>query len=149
MNKEEAVAALSVVVKSKWEDAKKAFDTSRAGATSDQSKQEGKYDTRSVEEAYLAHGLANAVVEYEKALADLENCRQLEATPEVSVGSLICCKRDGEGVSFLLSHSGGGIEAEVNGEEVIIITPESPLAKKLLSKAAGERAGAFVVKGIL
>lgn len=149
MTKEAVVAVLSEIVQQKWADAKKAFDTSRAGATSDQSKQEGKYDTRSVEESYLAHGLAQSVVEYENALADLENCRKSPANQTVKVGSLIRCQRGGEPVSFLLSYSGGGIEAVIEDEEITIITPESPLAKKLNEKSAGDRVAAFVIREIL
>jgi len=145
MTKSDAVAALREVLTQKWGDAKRAFDSSRAGATSEQSKSEGKYDTRGLEESYLAHGLSKAVIEYEKALSDLESCANLPPTQVVSIGSLVRCSRDNEYVSFLLSYSGGGAESEVDGEEVTIITPESPLAKMLLGKRDNDRVSAFMV----
>ncbi len=139
MNKEQAIEALEVVINGKWKDAKSAFDTSRAGATSEQSKQEGKYDTRATEEAYLAHGLANSVSEYERALSDLNVCRSSPIFKKVSIGSLIKCLRGDDIIYFLMSESGGGIEATVKNEEVTIITPSSPLAKKLLGTEVGEK----------
>lgn len=142
MKREDALDALEVVMKRKWEDAKKAFDRSHAGATSDQARAESKYDTRGLEESYLANGLAKAVSEYEVALADLDSCRTLKPKAQVGVGALIRCEGEAEMVSFLLSRSGGGIEAAVAGEEITVITPESPLAQKLMGLTEGERISA-------
>lgn len=139
MIKTEALDALDAILQKKWKEAKQAFENSRASATGEAVKQESKYDTRGLEEAYLAHGLANAVVEYEQAINDLNACRIATITKSARLGSLIECKREGQSVYFVISASGGGIEAETNGHEVTIITPESPLAKKLLNLSAGDR----------
>ncbi len=148
MNRLLAVEALGAVLQQKWEDAKKAFDTSRAGATSGEVKQESKYDTRGIEEAYLAHGLSNAVREAERAIRDLEEAAAKEVKESVQVGSLVGCKRDGETVYFFLSASGGGIEAQVEGVEVTIISPESPLAQKLMGAGEGKRVGPLQITSV-
>lgn len=145
MDRNLAVDALRASLNEKWESAKKAFEVSHAGATSEQSKQEGKYDTRGLEESYLANGLSQSVREFQKAIVDFESCVKIQPKDEVGIGSLVSGERDGESVSFFLSYSGGGVEAEVEGEEVTIITPESPLAKQLMGKKVGDRAGALKI----
>ena len=152
MTKEQALDALEATIKEKWQDAKKAFDTSRASVTSDQSKQESKYDTRGLEESYLAHGLAQSVMDLEEALSHLNTCRMSARSETVQLGSLIHCRgTQGQSIYFLLSSSGGGIEAESEGNEVTIITPESPLAKNLTGKVSGESIStpSFTIKEIL
>ncbi len=134
-----ALDALETVLKSKWQTAHDAFEASKAGATSGEVKQESKYDTRGLEASYLAHGLANAVTEYEAALADLNTCRLAPMTSTISIGSLIhCTTKTGHPVYFLLSKSGGGIEAPFQESDVTIITPTAPLAKALLGKSSGD-----------
>jgi len=149
MTRDLAIKALHKELQDKWETAKRAFESSHAGATSEQSKQEGKYDTRGLEESYLAHGLSQSVIEFEKAIADLESLEKQKPTENIGVGSLVCGVRDGEEVSFFLSYSGGGVEAGVDGQEVTIITPESPQAKQLTGKVSGERAGSFKITEVL
>lgn len=139
MNKDEALTALGAVLESKWKAAQAAFETSRAGATGDQVKQESKYDTRGLEESYLAHGLANSVMEYEKAISDLNQCRLAPVSETVRLGSFVTCRRDDELVYFLISASGGGIEAQVGDGEVTLITTESPLAGKLMGQSVNDR----------
>lgn len=139
MTKQEALNALTEVITEKWEDAKKSFQRSKSSATSDEVRQESKYDTRGLEESYLAHGLAKAVQDYEMALSHLNEVKLSPSTEQVSLGSFIQCRSgSGEILSFLLSSSGGGIEAEVSEESVTIITPESPLAQSLLGKEKGD-----------
>ena len=138
MQRVRALDALEVVIRKKWEDANSAFERTKAGANSDEVRQESKYDTRGLEESYLAHGLANAAEGYLEALGDLNACRTAAITETISLGSLIHCRNGGGSIYFLLSRSGGGIEAVLDGEEVTIITPESPLAKKLMGKKKGE-----------
>jgi len=149
MDRKEAIDALASELAKKWESAQKAYERSKAGATSGESKQESKYDTRGLEEAYLAHGLSQAVMEAEKAVNDLEVLREVESGEVIKKGSLLRVRRDGEQCYFFLSHSGGGVEAVINGIEVTIITPESPVAKKLIGKGVGARYQLLVVEEIL
>jgi len=149
ITKDEAIAALRGDLEDKLTSAQRAYDLSHSGATSDQSKQESKYDTRGLEESYLANGLARAVRDLQTALADLDFCARQAPGAQVAVGHLVHCLRDGEQVSFLLSHAGGGVEVSLQGVDITIITPESPLAKQLIGKASGQRAAAFQVQAIL
>jgi len=149
ITKPQAIEALRQELSDKRASAQRAYDSSHSGATSDQAKQESKYDTRGLEESYLANGLARALRDLETALADLDYCERHPEGERVEVGHLVHCQRDGDAVSFLLSHTGGGIEATVEGIEITIITPESPLAKQLIGKSAGQRAAAFKVIAVL
>jgi hypothetical protein len=95
--------------------AKAAMDA-HAAATDPGSKAESKYDTRSLEESYLATGQARHV----KELA-------------------VEVERDGgEKLLFLLAPASGGLEIMHGGREVTLLSPDSPLYLQLSGRAVGE-----------
>ena len=112
----------------------------RTASNDAETKSEGKYDTRSTEENYLADGLAK------KALADAEAAKVYRELPSgkflpnqsIDVGALVELSIDGERAWFFLGPAVGGIEIDVAGELVTVITRGSPLGSQIVGKKAGD-----------
>ncbi len=138
MERKSAIHALQAQVKKQLETAQNAFKASRSTVTSDESKQEGKYDTRGLEESYLAHGLSQKINDFEEIEVFLESCLMAEPSTEVVLGSLVQGRLNNESVAYLLAPKGGGLEALVSEVEVTVVTPESPLGSQLLTLKAGQ-----------
>lgn len=119
----------------------KAAQAAHAEATDEQSRAENKYDTRGLEASYLAHGQSRQVIETEQAREQYASLplRAFEPAEPVGVGALIRLEGDGECLWYFLGPSAGGIEAECDGEEVLVITPLSPLGQSLVGKRQGEQ----------
>src|ERR1700677_2558983 len=86
----------------------------RAASNDAETKSEGKYDTRSTEENYLADGLAKkafAAAQAAKAYRDLP-CENFGPDQPIDVGALVELSFDGERAWFFLGPAGGGIWIE-------------------------------------
>ena len=119
--------------------AKAAMD-SHAAATDPGSKAESKYDTRNLEESYLATGQARQVKELGETLRIFENLRlpDFPMGGKIAAGALVEVGRDGAKLLFLLAPSSGGLEIEYGGREITLLSPESPLYQNLLGKRTGD-----------
>ena len=105
-------------------------------ATSDQSKAEGKYDTRATEASYLARGQAERVVQlrdlvhwYERL--DTERCLTI-----VKPGALVALEGEGEQVLFV--GPVGGQTVSVSGVTIKTISLVSPLGRALNGLSEGD-----------
>ena len=120
----------------------KAARAAHEAATDPGSKAESKYDTRSLEESYLATGQARQVKELSSTLRIFENLRlrDFEAAEEIDSGALVTVARDGVPgkIHFLMAPASGGLEIEFEGQEITLLSPESPLYGKFLGKSAGD-----------
>ena len=120
----------------------RAAKAAHEAATDPGSKAESKYDTRSLEESYLATGQARQFKELAATLAVFEGLtlRDFSAGEEIEAGALVETRRKGTGeVSFfLMAPSSGGLEIVHEGAEVTLLSPESPLYQKLIGLAVGE-----------
>ena len=118
----------------------RAAQTSRAEATHESSKAESKYDTRGLEAGYLASGQARQAREI------LESIKVYEALPlrdfgpdePVNLTALLSLEIDGSQSWYFIGPKNGGLEIEHAGEEILVITPQSPLGENLLGRKAGE-----------
>ncbi len=112
-----------------------------AAATDPDSKAENKYDTRNLEASYLARGQAARVVETREALMEYETLvpREYGTGKAIGEGALVAL-RGGDGEFFcFLGPAAGGMEIEVEGSSVMVITAASPLGSRLWKRRAGER----------
>jgi hypothetical protein len=115
-------------------------EKTRADATHAEAKPENDKDTRALEQSYLARGQA---MRAEEELEHVQVLRYLNLAPwrdddPISAGALIELEADDAlKVVFLLPH-GGGVEVEVDGVEVQVITPASPLGKLVLGRGVGD-----------
>ncbi len=126
----------------------------QAGATDDQSRAENKYDTRGLEASYLAHGQSRQALETlqaRKLIAALDR-RAFGPGEPVNIGALVeLAGSDGERAFYFVGPSAGGTEVIHDGQEVLVITGQSPLGRQLIGKRAGERltAGGYRVVAVL
>jgi transcription elongation GreA/GreB family factor len=114
----------------------------RDEATSSENKQEGKFDMRGQEAAYLAEGQARLAAEIAEAISIYRTLElgPLPAGSPAGIGALITLENRGRRARYFIGPRNGGIEAEVDGATVTVVTPLSPLGRQLV----GQRIGASV-----
>lgn len=108
--------------------------SARDEATHEDTKQEGKYDTRAIEAGYLAHGQSRRIAEIEASIERFSRVAETVAsTKKVSGPSLVELEdANGETRWFFVGPAGGGLSVEVEGTKVRVLTPGSPLGKALV-----------------
>lgn len=111
--------------------------TSRDEAISEESRAENKWDTHSQEAAYLAEGQA-------KLAAGIADSIELYTTlplPDfgplegVAVGAVVELESaNGKRSTYFLGPRAGGLELNIEGKSVLVLTPQAPLGRQLLGK---------------
>jgi autotransporter-associated beta strand protein len=84
-----------------------------------------------IERLYVGQGSAGEV-----AILDTKD---FTATTPVELTALIELESRGETFFYFLGPKAGGTEIKVAGQEILVITPESPLGKELAGKKTGDR----------
>lgn len=139
--KSELVELICGELRARLERLAKAALAAHEAATDPDSKAESKYDTRSLEESYLATGQARQVKELGETLRTFENLklRDYSKTEPIDAGALVQLRRNSSKASihFLLAPAAGGLEIVFQKNEITLLSPESPLYTKLLGKTAG------------
>lgn len=140
MNKRRIVDALRAELASQLEVLQAAADAAREGATHEEAKPEHEYDTRALEQSYLA-GAQAARVDVLRAAVDRAarlNPPTFAEGDAVAVGAALVVD-DGEGERrYFLCDVGGGTKLEVDGESWFVLTPSSPLGRRLLGRRVGD-----------
>jgi hypothetical protein len=114
----------------------------RDEATSEETRSEGKYDTRATEASYLARGQAVRVAELRGLCAWFREREPLPSEEGVALGSVV--RVSGPRPGWLLLAPAGGPAVEVGGVPVRLISPDSPLGRAMLGIEQGE---GFEVEG--
>lgn len=116
-----------------------AQQTAADGATHAEARAETKWDTCGLEQSYLARGHA---MQFETLAAQVEELRTF--VPHdfrgkfIGAGALVETELNGEILRFFLLNCGGGTELQVDGHEITVITPESPVGAALAGKKQGD-----------
>ena len=139
MNKAAVIQKILEVLRSELETYVRAAKFSHAEAMAEENRAENKYDTRGLEASYLAAGQANKVAELESALETFEELKEQSASDAVEIGSLIELQQDGFVEWYFVGPTAGGTEIEIDGTEVLVITPESPLGSQIMGLEAGAK----------
>ena len=109
-------------------------------ATNEESRAESQWDTQGLEASYLAAGQATQARQWADAVEELQSKRDdlLKPNQQVSLGALFSCDF-GDGVEwFFLASTAGGQTVTMGGQEVTVITAQSPLAGRMLGLKAGD-----------
>ncbi len=115
-----------------------ANERASAGATHSESRAETKWDTCGLESSYLARGHAQQFQALAAAVQELRAFTAPDFTGKpIGSGALVEVDLDGEIMNFFLLHCGGGVELSVEGYDVTVITPESPVGAALFDRPAG------------
>lgn len=118
----------------------KAAQAAHAEATHESSKAENKYDTRGLEASYLARGQSRQAADAAQAIVELRKLplREFSATEEIDVGALVDTSSKRERSSYFIAPRAGGTEVTVDGREILVITPQSPLGQQLIGRKQGD-----------
>ncbi len=118
-----------------------AANEAKSLATHEESIAETQYDTVGLEASYLAHGQSMRVAEFQEAIQTYRNLPLFEFTEDtpIRVTALITVTMaNGELKCFFIGPTSGGLELVIDGQKVVLITPDAPLSKKLLGLYEGD-----------
>ncbi|MDF1562954.1 MAG: GreA/GreB family elongation factor [Deltaproteobacteria bacterium] len=147
MEKEAVLRAVRARIEADLEAAIRAQADAVQGATHEEARPENDKDTRGLEQSYLARGLAARVDELEQAKSAFLSISG--ARSRVGLGALVVVEdEEGETQVYLVGPAAGGLEVEVEGETVKVITPSSPLGRALVGKGAEDEATVRAPKGV-
>ena len=112
----------------------------RDEAISEESRAENKYDTHSQEAAYLAEGQARLAGEIEANLAHYAAMPLPDFGPGdvIALGAVVEVGAAGKTAWYFLGPRAGGLELRVDGRDLLLLTPQSPLGRELLGKRRGD-----------
>ena len=110
-------------------------------ATNDESRAEDRYDMRGQLAAYLAAGQAKLAEEVANAIAAFRNLslRAFGPGEPVALGALVRLEARGARSMYFVGPAHGGLEVQVNGNDVMVVTPASPLGRTLMGRRIGDR----------
>ena len=139
MNKKIILKAVITALEEELRRQLKGQATAAEGATHAEAKAETKWDTCGLEQSYLARGLAKQIEELVIQFEGLQSFvpPDFNGRP-IGIGALIEAEMDGYKDQFFLLECGGGTEVEVDGREITVITPESPVGGVLVGKSVGD-----------
>ena len=118
-----------------------AAKSAHSAATHEESRQEDKHDTRSIEASYLAAGTAKRIEELQRVGAVLKNfrLRNFSETNPIAPGALVELKLENLALFYFLLPVGGGYKIAHVGKIVHVITMQSNLGEELLDRRVGDK----------
>jgi transcription elongation GreA/GreB family factor len=118
----------------------KAARASHQGAVHEDSRAEGDKDMRSTEQSYLARGQAMRVEDIAEQLQRLQATAlpSFDDDAPLAAFALVVLEIEGQPRVFFIVPYGGGAVLSVDGTEVTVITPSSPVGRALLGRRVGE-----------
>jgi hypothetical protein len=140
MNKAAILRAITDALRDEFDALRSTSKKTRAAGNDAESKAEGKYDTRSTEDNYLADGLARQAHAVAQAGAAYENFVPPVFGPDtlIDLGALVHLALPDEAHWYFLGPAGGGIEVIIDGMPITVLTPESPLGRQLIGLKTGD-----------
>ena len=141
MNKQVVLDQITAILASELSALTRAANGAFAAATDPDSKAENKYDTRSLEASYVARGQAQRVVELQEALHVVKSMsgEALPPSSAIGIGALVSLTTPEGSAHYLIAASAGGTEVRVDGHDLYVITPASPLGQRLQGLHMGDR----------
>jgi hypothetical protein len=140
VNKAAILRAIVDALGAEFDTLRSTSQKTRAAGNDEESKAEGKYDTRSTEDNYLADGLARQAHGAAQAGAAYKDFTLPTLGPDsrIELGALVQLAFPDETHWFFLGPAGGGAEVICDGTPITVLTPESPLGKQLMELKAGD-----------
>lgn len=106
----------------------------REEATHEESKAENQYDMHAQEAAYLAEGQARLAAELNENLnlyRGLQVTHWVPGTP-IGIGAVVTLESAQRTARYFVGPRSGGLEIAVDGEDITVVTPASPLGRQLV-----------------
>lgn len=138
-DKQAVVRALRDAARAQCEAAERVAAMARDEASSDQSRAEGKYDTRATEAAFLARGQAERVEALRAARSWLELQAEVAAAPmtHVGIGALVDVELRGRRERVYVAPMAAA-PVTMGDRQIRVIVAGSPLGAALADAAAGD-----------
>ena len=137
-------ALTSLVIKALKKELNQAINAANeahAAAVDDQSVAETQYDTLAIEASYLAEGQSRRVQDLQNALQDYKDLSLIafnENRP-IALTALVQLFKDSHKQHwFFIGPAAGGFRCELSGQNITVITPQSPMGLALLDKYQGD-----------
>ncbi|MCH2207595.1 MAG: GreA/GreB family elongation factor [Lentisphaerales bacterium] len=138
MNKEDLLTTILTKLKKDLELANEAVNMAYESATHEENVAECKYDTKGLEASYLVQGQARRAEELEQAVEALISLK-IRSVDKVMLNALVTLKNEqGASEVMFIAPASGGVKIDFEDQEVVIMTPASPLGRALLGKTAGD-----------
>src|ERR1035441_11044735 len=139
MNKRTLIRKIVARLTEELEGYFRAANSSRAEATHEQSRAEGRYDTRGLEASYLARGQSKQAAEIESAIAEFEKLavRRFGDGEAIGLGALAELETSGEHSFYFIGPRAGGTEVVHEKREILVITPQDRKSTRLNSSHLG------------
>ncbi|MEN8774701.1 MAG: hypothetical protein ABF379_15940 [Akkermansiaceae bacterium] len=152
MTKDDVISNLLRQMEEKIAITRSALAETSESASGDETKSEGKYDTRAIEAAYLAEAQAAQLGLAEESLATFKRFepRTFEMVEAIGPGALVEVDQEDEICFYLLAPTGGGLMTDYLGCDVTVITPDSRLYQELNEKKMGAKleSPALMITGV-
>ncbi len=140
MNKNLLLKQIVAALGESLEVLERAARASHAEATHESSRAESKYDTRGLEASYLAGGQARQARDIMDSMKLYQSLPARDFAPGelIDLTAMVKLETDGTPFVYFIGPKGGGVEVNFEGEEITVITPQSPLGQNLVGKKAGQ-----------
>ena len=140
MNKTVLLEQIVAALGESLEVLERAARASHAEATHESSRAESKYDTRGLEASYLAGGQARQAMEIMDSIKMYQSLAPRDFAPGelIDLTAVVKLETDGIPAIYFIGPKSGGVEVNYAGDEITVITPQSPLGQNLVGKKAGQ-----------
>lgn len=141
MNKEQLLKKIIEKLTQDLELAVAAAQAAHEAAIAEETQPDNKYDTLSLESSYIAQGHANRAQQLRKALEAYNHLTMLTfgAYEPCALTAVVTIEyEDGRMRTLFLGPDAGGLKVNVDGQDVVVITPDSPLCSALLGRQVGD-----------
>jgi transcription elongation GreA/GreB family factor len=141
MPKEELLHKIITTLTADLDTLTEAAKTAHAAATHTECLPDNKYDTTGLEASYVAQGQANRAQEIRQSLECYRKLalRSFDEETPIRLTALVTIEADdGSCRQVFLGPDAGGLKLAVDDAECIVITPQSPLGRALLSKTCDD-----------
>jgi transcription elongation GreA/GreB family factor len=140
MTKVDLVNALLSALRAERDTVDRLARETAEAANHPEARPENDKDTRKLELSYLAQGQAARARELEATIAMLlsQPPRTFGSDEAIALGALVTLESADKRERVLLCSGGGGSSVADEHGSVRIVTPEAPLGRALLGKAAGD-----------
>lgn len=137
MDKSEVVEAFRATLAGELAAVERVAAMARDEVSSDETKQEGKYDTRATEASYLARGQAWRVAELRRLKAWFD-VLDVTRTGSETIGMASLVHLDGSRPGWVFVSPVGGPQTTVGETPVRLISPKSPLGTAMADCEDGD-----------
>jgi transcription elongation GreA/GreB family factor len=137
INKQALIALIINSLEQDMNQAINAANEAHAAAVDDESVAETQYDTLAIEASYLAEGQSRRVQELQAAINDYQVLNLFTFNEQKKIGLSALVKLADKNQAqhwFFIGPAAGGFRCQLNGQNITVITPKSPMGLALMGK---------------